>query len=358
MNTSDQMTSLKDWLKSGFILGLKQGSFLIGWGEVERHQHLPKAQTTLFAADFFLDDEYPWWTFEHLAILSKEELQQKLAAHLKPAAISTLEWIQPEQEDFESDFAKIQSAIEMGVIEKAVPVTFERAIYKIDEKEKVRLLTHVLANYGERHVYGLWNEDFGILGASPEILFTFDEATGELETMALAGTRKSEREKDASLLLDPKEMFEHNVVVHDIKRKLKSVGEVEVSEPRVWNLGLISHLRTDFKAVVKKKMNRSVNKLIHLMHPTPALGVASEVESFRWLKNLNESETRARFGAPFGIVNFEGRSEIYVAIRNVQWAGDEVRLGSGCGIVAPSNAQMEWQELQLKRQSVKELFHL
>ncbi len=362
MKKADEVSNLNDWLKSGFLLGLRHAaspdSYLIGWGAVKRHKTLPKGQPALFASDFFLEDQCPWWTFENLAILSKAQLQEKLSPISKSSKILKVEWEAPDETKFEEDFAAIQNAIEIGVLEKAVPVTFERAELKIDVEVRAGLVTNLLSSHGERTVYGLWQEDFGILGASPEILFAFDDSTGDLETMALAGTRKTDNEKQISLLLDPKEIYEHNVVVQDLRRKLKNIGDLSITEPYVWDLGMISHLRTDVKVKIKKQANRSVAKLIRLIHPTPALGVASEVESFKWLKNLSGADRRARFGAPFGIAQLDGHSEILVAIRNLQWAANEVLLGSGCGIVAPSNAEREWQELELKRRSVKALFKL
>lgn len=362
MKKASEISNLNDWLKSGFLLGLRHvgspDSYLIGWGAFKRHKALPKGQPALFASDFFFEDQFPWWTFENLAILSKAELQEKLNPFTKSSKVPKVEWTPPEETDFEEDFAAIQNAIEIGVLEKAVPVVFERAQLQIDDGIRANLIANLLSSHGERTIYGLWQTEFGILGATPEVLFSFDETTGDLETMALAGTRKTDNEKQISLLLDPKEIYEHNVVVQDLRRKLKGVGDLTVTEPYVWDLGMISHLRTDVKVKIKKQANRSVAKLIRLIHPTPALGIASEVESFKWLKNLSGAEMRVRFGAPFGIAQLDGRSKILVAIRNLQWAAGEVILGSGCGIVAPSNPEREWQELELKRKSVKALFKI
>jgi isochorismate synthase EntC len=45
-----------------------------------------------------------------------------------------------------------------------------------------------------------------------------------------------------------------------------------------------------------------------------------------------------------------------VAIRNIQFnENGVVSLGSGCGIVNSSELQSEWQELLLKRQTVREM---
>jgi isochorismate synthase EntC len=47
-----------------------------------------------------------------------------------------------------------------------------------------------------------------------------------------------------------------------------------------------------------------------------------------------------------------------VAIRNIQWQDEKIRLGSGCGIVKSSQIEREWQELKLKRESVKRMLSI
>ena len=64
--------------------------------------------------------------------------------------------------------------------------------------------------------------------------------------------------------------------------------------------------------------------------------------------------TPVRFGAPFG-VRHGGAFHAVVAIRFVSWKGNDVCLPSGCGVIEDSVFESEWQELRLKRDSVKEL---
>jgi anthranilate/para-aminobenzoate synthase component I len=47
-----------------------------------------------------------------------------------------------------------------------------------------------------------------------------------------------------------------------------------------------------------------------------------------------------------------------VAIRNVQWHGDTVRVGSGAGLLPESRLEREFEELRQKRDQVKALFHI
>ena len=66
-----------------------------------------------------------------------------------------------------------------------------------------------------------------------------------------------------------------------------------------------------------------------------------------------------RYGAPVGYIEEGGKdSRCLVAIRNMQWKDNWIGLGAGCGIVPESRLDLEWEELQLKIQSIKEILGL
>jgi len=219
------------------------------------------------------------------------------------------------------------------------------------------LLLNLLKNAIKPQPYGYWDTTKGIMGATPEILFSYSGKTNELETMALAGTRETIKEAANSLEKDPKEMFEHDLVIQGLKEKLAGLGELQVSPTYVWDLGMISHLRTDFTVELKgkPKADKVFTEICALLHPTAALGVAPCKADWRFLKKCDGDERRGHFGAPFGVLNPSGKSVVFVAIRNVQWHEDQISLGTGCGVVAQSELPNEWQELEVKRRAVHAL---
>ncbi|MCB0387089.1 MAG: chorismate-binding protein, partial [Bdellovibrionales bacterium] len=73
----------------------------------------------------------------------------------------------------------------------------------------------------------------------------------------------------------------------------------------------------------------------------------------QWLRQ-NRSRLATRFGAPFGVMAPDGRAWCLVAIRNIQWSQQGSLLPVGCGVVAQSQAESEWCELELKKQFVVE----
>ncbi|MCB1078251.1 MAG: chorismate-binding protein, partial [Verrucomicrobiae bacterium] len=140
-----------------------------------------------------------------------------------------------------------------------------------------------------------------------------------------------------------------------LMERLSEIGSIVRETRSVMDLGSLIH----FLSRIRVKLNDpqpSLNDLIRLMHPTPALGAFPRGEgALRMLWEFREKlGAPPQFGAPFG-VTWQGEFRSVVAIRNVSWSGSEMRLPSGCGIIRESRFDREWRELALKRNSVKAL---
>jgi isochorismate synthase EntC len=350
---------LENFLKSGLIIGLGPAKCLIGWGEQKFSDKPNGDQLEFFIPDFYLEESKPWVHFEQTLIVERPELLEKLEQFSRLPCLD-LAWKKPAFDEFKTKFDLVQSAIKKGDIHKAVPVVFEHSVGTMTMSMRANILRNLLVNAIKPHPYGFWSADRGMMGATPEILFSYNARTNELETMALAGTRESSKEALHSLENDPKEMFEHDLVVQGLKQKLADLGELQVSPTYVWDLGLISHLRTDLLVELKAKPNseKIFTEVCALLHPTAALGVSPNKADWRFLKKCDAGEQRGYFGAPFGVFSPSGKSIVFVAIRNIQWREDQLLLGSGCGVVAASELPNEWQELEVKRRAVHALLGL
>jgi menaquinone-specific isochorismate synthase len=314
------------------------------------------AAPQLYVPDFFRTISNPWWSFENLDILGTSELESWAQATLSGSG--QISWTEPQKSDFRSQVGRIEQAFEQHRIHKAVPTVFSTAKRSSSDPNFVELLARAALNRGSRMLYAFVTEEEGLIGATPEVLFQFDPQASEVQSMALAGTRATELEEREPLLSDPKELHEHNLVLYEIKEKLSGFGEVTSGETHCWNIGSLTHLRTDVSAKIRDSLKPEVlfNYLDKTLHPTPALGVASESVNFTWLRDLPGAKRRYRFGAPFGAWIPQWGAHVLVAIRNIQWTEDQWLLGSGCGYVPESQIDNEWKELELKRASVKALF--
>jgi len=324
----------------------------IGWGPFE---HLPfrrAGRPAFYVSDFFLDDPHPWRHPAEWEEISLEELSSRMGSAEAPA----IEWETPSVENFAPLFESVYAAMERGEFNKIVPVIFENGRL-LKRGEWWRYLFSQLASLppGLR-AYGYSYSGHGMVGATPEVLFEA-EARG-YRTMALAGTRPVARA--AELLDDPKERREHRFVVDDIVRRLAPFGNVEVGPLGLLRLPGIAHLMTQiFFAETGGSEAMSFAEMVRRLHPTAALGVSPRTPAGeRWLREADRGVKRRTFGAPFGIEREDRSALALVAIRNVQWHGEQVRIGSGAGMLLESRLEREFEELKQKRDQVKALFHI
>jgi menaquinone-specific isochorismate synthase len=160
-------------------------------------------------------------------------------------------------------------------------------------------------------------------------------------------------------MADPKERYEHQLVIEDLKSQLSGIGDVAIGSTEAVELPTLYHLKTRIQARPRGKL--TFEDFVTLLHPTPALGVSPRAFGFQEMLRWDDSHVRRRFGAPFGasFATSEGqRDHCIVAIRNIQWESNRVQLGSGCGVVPESDPQREWSELSLKRESVKRMLSI
>jgi menaquinone-specific isochorismate synthase len=242
----------------------------------------------------------------------------------------------------------IQGKIHRGEIEKAVPAIFFNHEGAPSASDLMNWIVNLSKAPISMTVYGFWDSNFGILGATPEILFHRDGNI--IRSMALAGTcPKSETSQRVPLLKDAKEMHEHNLVVHDIEARLKTWGWVQKSATRILELPTLLHLMTELQVETSAKTDAEIVKLLH---PTPALGVAPRAYGYCWLQDLPEQKQRQLFGGPIVFKISKSESIGLVAIRNIQWTPRQSWVSTGCGIVAASETEREWRELEQKKNSI------
>lgn len=263
----------------------------------------------------------------------------------KPAPFS---WQEPPRADFDGAFARVQNLISQGQIDKAVPVVFARASAEVSAARKARWLLESLGAPDVLWPYGFWSAEEGVLGVTPETLFRVEGR--RLTTMALAGTLAKSDGSSEDLRRSQKDQHEHRLVVEDLRAQLGSFGHVRVLATEVLELPKLWHLKTEIAVDLDEAAETEA--LVRRLHPTAALGVYPRLFGWRWMRELPGQKGRARYGAPLTFELGDERTLSLVAIRNVQWAGSELVLGSGCGVVKDSRLESEWTELERKRQSV------
>lgn len=340
---------MEAFLFSGAILSCDQSRIRVAWGE-PRRSAIPGAasEASVFAPDFFLKDEAPWRIYPHSAEISSEELRRGLGSR---ASVSSWSRSGPDPGSFLGSFERLQTRIAYGELRKGVPVVFEaHSGAPTGEQIAGMILAAIAAAEHGGRVYGAWEKGQGILGLTPEDLFVLTPE-GALETMALAGTARLDCAEN--LPGDSKERHEHQLVIEDLVERLSPLGQVSVGETCVVRLPALAHLKTGISVRPKGGVPEFA-ECVRRLHPTAALGAFPREAGWKWLlsEDSRAPHSRNRFGAPFGWLQERDRI-CAVAIRNIQWSDGLTLLGSGCGVVAQSDADKEWAELELKRASVR-----
>ena len=90
-------------------------------------------------------------------------------------------------------------------------------------------------------------------------------------------------------------------------------------------------------------------ELVERLHPTPASGGLPRQSALSLIRT-HESFDRGWYAGPVGWIDGKGGGEFAVAIRSALLRQNEARLYAGCGIVAGSDPQREYEESRLKLQ--------
>ncbi len=191
--------------------------------------------------------------------------------------------------------------------------------------------------------------DVEIAGASPETLVKLED--GVLHTFPLAGTRprgKSEaedKELEAGLLADEKELAEHNMLV-DLGRndlgKISKFGSVKVE--KLHSIERYSHVM-HIGSTVRGEITDQHDALdaVSAVLPAGTLSGAPKIRACQLIGELEQNK-RGIYGGAIGYIDFTGNLDTCIAIRIAYKKNGKVFVRSGAGIVADSVPENEYQE--------------
>ncbi|MBI3997646.1 MAG: isochorismate synthase [Armatimonadetes bacterium] len=213
------------------------------------------------------------------------------------------------------------------------------------------VLQRLRAGYPGCAIFAVARGDRCFLGATPERLVrVFD---GTVSTTAVAGSAPRGRTEDEDrrfgegLLSSAKDRIEHGIVVETLREVFSSVcAEVSIgAEPVLLKVANVQHLCTPIEGRLADHL--SIFDLIDRLHPTPAVGGMPSDAALHWVAE-HEGLERGWYAGPVGWVDCTGNGEFAVAIRSALLRGSEAILYAGCGIVADSDPDAEYEESQLK----------
>lgn len=205
----------------------------------------------------------------------------------------------------------------------------------------------------------LGGEPLHLLGASPEILTRLEHQKGKRIGVVrpIAGTRprgatpETDLEHEHDLLADPKERAEHVMLVdlgrNDIGR-VSQYGTVKVDE--LMTVERYSHVMHIVSHVTgHMRDDADAYDLIRATFPAGTVSGAPKVRAMEIIAEL-EGEARGPYAGLVGYFGFDGSMDTCIALRTM-WvrpashgSGNVVHFQSGCGIVADSVPETEYEE--------------
>jgi isochorismate synthase len=244
----------------------------------------------------------------------------------------------------------LTSSIAGGVVEKVV-LARELTLHARDEIDETAMIARLREGYPDCTVFAFRRNGACFVGATPERLVRVEGRKVRATCLAGSARRGADADDDdavgAALLADAKERREHQLVVNMIAEALTPLcRDIDVpAEPRLMRMRNVQHLCTPVAGTLAGDVG--VLELVERLHPTPAVGGMPRVEALR-LIHEHEPFDRGWYAGPLGWVDANGNGEFAVAIRSALIDGRDARLFAGCGIVAGSDPQREYEESTMK----------
>lgn len=267
--------------------------------------------------------------------------------------------IEPDsREDWRRAVGEALAAIDAGVVGKVVLSRRQKLV--ADEPFSSKDLLVNLIDGDARGTVLLYRyADVFFCGCTPELLVRKDGA--RISSMCLAGTcpagaDEQERRRLADeLMADGKNRAEHDYVVRHVREVFRRVCfDVDVPQtPGIMPLTHVQHLHTPAAAQVLDGV--SLWELMGDLHPTPAVS-GTPVGEARMLIRRIERYNRGFFAGACGYIDAAGDGEFSVGLRTGVFDGETGWLYAGCGIVAGSEADAEYDEIGLKLKTILDAF--
>lgn len=267
--------------------------------------------------------------------------------------------IEPDsREDWRRAVDEALAAIDAGVVGKVVLSRRQKLV--ADEPFSSKDLLVNLIDGDARGTVLLYRyADVFFCGCTPELLVRKDGA--RVSSMCLAGTcpagaDEQERRRLADeLMADGKNRAEHDYVVRHVREVFRRVCfDVDVPQtPGIMPLTHVQHLHTSAAAQVLDGV--SLWELMGDLHPTPAVS-GTPVGEARMLIRRIERYNRGFFAGACGYIDAAGDGEFSVGLRTGVFDGETGWLYAGCGIVAGSDADAEYDEIGLKLKTILDAF--
>lgn len=221
------------------------------------------------------------------------------------------------------------------------------------------LLDDLQKRFPDCYLFFIKNNDSIFFGSSPEMLLRVSDGIAEVESVAGSAARGKKIESDIELekflRSSEKNHREHLYVTEYITDILVNYSNKVrvIEEKQIRKLDNIQHLLTKISAELNS--GTEIFELIDSLFPTPAVCGVPKSKALDAIKNL-EYHDRGLYSGLVGVFDFSGNCELAVSIRSAVVKDMQVTAFAGAGLVKNSDPEEEFQETNLKLNTILSLF--
>lgn len=255
---------------------------------------------------------------------------------------------------FKQAVERIKQYIAAGDCMQVVPSQRLSAPFSADPVQLYRAIRRLNPS---PYLYCMDLGDHHVVGSSPEILVRVED--GEVTVRPIAGTRPrgadeaQDRALERELLADPKELAEHLMLIdlgrNDVGR-VSEIGAVRLTDKMVIErYSHVMHIVSNVTGKLKPGLDA-----LHALAATFPAGTLSGAPKVRAMEIIDELEPvkRGIYGGAIGYLGWDGNMDTAIAIRTAVIKDGEAHVQAGCGVVADSVPQAEWDETMNKAKAM------
>jgi len=191
---------------------------------------------------------------------------------------------------------------------------------------------------------------FSWCGASPELLLNSENNI--LNTVALAGTQKYNEVNVSGFKWSNKDIEEQSFVCDYIEKEIRKAGfSFFKSEPVTVRAGEVVHIKTRYSIEGKKE---NFWDLVGMLHPTPAVCGTPMDKALNLIEEV-ETHDRSYYTGFLGPIDIQCERKLFVNLRCAKFSEGSLSLYVGGGITAQSLPEKEWEETELKADTLIKL---
>ena len=277
-----------------------------------------------------------------------------------PALISEPNWPEPqfdkrtEEPEFLAQVEKAKHHVRLGdVFQVVLSQRFDQKV-EVDAIEVYRALRAL--NPSPYMYLTRWQDedgDFTIVGSSPEALVKVSDGKAIMHPIAGSRPRGVDTSTDLrlaeELLADAKEQSEHLMLVDLARNDLLKVCEpdsLQVTEfMQIHRFSHIMHLVSTVEGTLRT--DQGPVSALRATFPAGTLSGAPKPRALEIIHDL-EPSYRGLFGGVVGYFDFQGNSDLAIAIRTAFIRDGVARIQAGAGIVLDSVPKSEYDETRAK----------